>query len=42
MRIKLLFFRWFAELIQQIVKKNQKFIKKERKRQEIVSRQADD
>ena len=35
MKVKLLFFKWFEDLIRNILKNNQKFLKKEKKKTEI-------
>lgn len=46
LKIKLQFFKWFEDLIKSILKNNQKFLRKERKRQqakqEDYSKNSDD
>lgn len=38
MKIKLHFFRWFEDLIKSILKNNQKFLRKEKRKQEIMTK----
>ena len=37
MKVKLLFFKWFEDLIRNILKNNQKFLKKEKKKSDLES-----